>query len=236
MRTVWRGRRRTQRSLWAQAMRGDTVVSTNPTPPTRRHPPRALTYMLAAGGCGGVVALFTLTGPIPQDPTYHDFADTRTLWGIPNALDVLSNLPFAFVGALGLRVLRRRWLDGDLVFRVAWLVFFLGLCGVALGSSYYHWSPDNDRLLWDRLPMTIGFTALVCVVVAERIGLQVGRRLFPALLFVGVATVLYWRWSETAGAGDLRPYGLVQLLPILAIPLILWVTRRRFDLDGHYLV
>ena len=48
----------------------------------------------------GIVALgfvFCLP-PIPQDQSYHAFADDRTMVGIPNFLNVISNLPFLVVG------------------------------------------------------------------------------------------------------------------------------------------
>jgi hypothetical protein len=38
--------------------------------------------------------------PIPQDPAYHQFADLRTVWGIPNFLNVLTSLSFLVVGLL----------------------------------------------------------------------------------------------------------------------------------------
>jgi len=40
-------------------------------------------------------------GPTPQPPAYHDFADQRPLLGLPHALNVISNMPFLIVGALG---------------------------------------------------------------------------------------------------------------------------------------
>jgi hypothetical protein len=40
---------------------------------------------------------------------------------------------------------------------------------------------------------------------------------------LGAASVAYWAWSERQGAGDLRPYGLVQFLPVLLLPLILLI-------------
>ena len=46
-----------------------------------------------------VVAL--LLPPMPQDPEYHNFADRRMLLDIPNFFDVISNLPFLLIGALG---------------------------------------------------------------------------------------------------------------------------------------
>ena len=39
---------------------------------------------------------------IHQPLAYHRFADTRTLLGIPNFWNVLSNLPFLLVGLAGL--------------------------------------------------------------------------------------------------------------------------------------
>jgi hypothetical protein len=40
----------------------------------------------------------------------HPFVDARTLWGMPNAMDVLSNLPLAIAGVCGWWGLRRRHL------------------------------------------------------------------------------------------------------------------------------
>ena len=44
-----------------------------------------------------------LLPPISQDQSYHDFADQRTLLGIPNFWNVVSNIPFIAIGAVGLR-------------------------------------------------------------------------------------------------------------------------------------
>ena len=40
--------------------------------------------------------------PLLQDQSYHQFADQRELFGIPNFWNVVSNLPFIAVGAMGL--------------------------------------------------------------------------------------------------------------------------------------
>src|ERR1700746_1848008 len=52
------------------------------------------------------LAVLLLLPPIPQDQSYHQFADQRTLLGIPNFWNVVSNLPFLVVGAAGLRRFR----------------------------------------------------------------------------------------------------------------------------------
>ena len=58
-------------------------------------------------GAAALLAL-ALCGPVlPASAHQHDFADQRTLRGIPCALDVLSNLAFALAGAWGWWVLRR---------------------------------------------------------------------------------------------------------------------------------
>jgi hypothetical protein len=93
------------------------------------------------------LAVLLLLPPILQDQSYHRFADERTLFGIPNFWNVVSNLPFIVVGAAGLRQFYRD---------PATLALFLGIFLTGFGSSYYHWNPNNDTLFWDRLPMTLG--------------------------------------------------------------------------------
>ena len=56
-----------------------------------------------------------------------------------------------------------------------------------------------------------------------------GRRLLPLLLLAGLASVGYWGWSEHLGQGDLRAYGLMQLMPMLLVPLLLWLYPPRYS-------
>ncbi len=130
---------------------------------------------------------------------------------------------------MGLVALQRQWspirfLDQ----REKWpyLIIFFGLLLTAVGSSYYHLAPDNGRLVWDRLPMTIVFMSLVAALVAERISVRVGLTLLPFLLAIGVASVFQWRWSEVHGQGDLRFYAAVQLYALLAVILALFLKPR----------
>jgi hypothetical protein len=180
--------------------------------------------------------------PIPQDQGYHAFADDRTLLGVPNFMNVASNLPFLLVGVLGLRLLLRHDVvrpDGPIRERAErWplLVLFIGVSLTAFGSGYYHLAPDNDRLVWDRLPMTIAFMGFFASMIGERIGVQAGTGLLGPLLWLGFASVLNWHLGERRAAGDLRLYGFVQFYPMVAIPLMLYLFPARYTRWGDVLV
>jgi hypothetical protein len=175
-------------------------------------------------GVSLLAALILLSmNPISQESGYHQFADSRTIVNIPNFFNVLSNLPFLIVGFLGIRLM----LAGELNLRdahlnKAYLLFFMGVLLTGLGSVYYHYRPDNSSLLWDRLPITISFMAFFCAIVGECISITLAKRLLLPLLALGIASVFYWHITESHGQGDLRPYILIQFLPIALIPLILW--------------
>ena len=181
-----------------------------------------------------VIAVFSLTSPVPQDPAYHHFIDQREMLGIANFWNVISNLPFLIVGIAGLAMVFRY--ANTVCIReasAAYVTLFSGIVLTALGSAYYHLAPSNDALVWDRLPMTIGFAGLICVIVAEFISASVARRLLLPLLIVGFGSVEYWIWTESQGAGDLRPYALVQFLPMLLIPVIL-ITHKPIMGETRY--
>lgn len=180
-------------------------------------------------GLSVLAAIGTLFAPaIPQNPAYHSFADQNTRFGLPNFWNVASNLPFLLVGLAGIRELYRGKPAIVRELRAAYLAFFIGIAAVGLGSAYYHTAPDNARLLWDRLPMTIAFMAFFAIIIAEYISVRAGRTLLWPLVLTGLASVLYWQASEARGHGDLRWYGLVQFLPVLLIPLILLMFRPSF--------
>jgi hypothetical protein len=157
----------------------------------------------------------------PQPVGYHDFADSRRMFGVANFLDVASNLAFLIVGVAGLFVSirpRTRFRVG--AERLPYLVFFAGMLLTAFGSGYYHLSPNNETLFWDRLPMTVAFMGLVAAQVAERISLRAGLLLLVPMLIVGAGSVLYWRATERSGAGNVMPYGILQAYAVVALLVI----------------
>jgi hypothetical protein len=167
------------------------------------------------------LAVMVFVPRIPQPAAYHDFADRRVILGIPNACDVLSNAGFAVVGILALIALRSPRLSLNAEEHRAYLVLFVGVLLTSVGSAYYHLAPDNARLVWDRLPMTLGFMGLLAAVLGERVSAAACRMSLVPLLVVGACSVVYWYVTEINGAGDLRPYLLVQFLPLFAIPLMI---------------
>jgi len=183
--------------------------------------------LAVAAGAGAL-----LVPPIPQDPAYHRLADTRSWLGIPNALNVLSNAGFVLVGALGLAFLGDRGATAR-AFRTPaerwpYAVFFAGLLLTGLGSAYYHWAPGNPRLAWDRLPLAITLVGLLDAVIAERVGVRAALGLLGPLVALAALSVGYWAVGEQRGAGDLRPYALVQFYPLVAIPLMIWLLPARY--------
>ena len=165
--------------------------------------------MLFLAGLGAVSLIgLGFLPPILQDTLYHAFADQRTLCGVPHFWNVVSNLPVVFIGAAGLM----RFRD------VTTVVLFLGIFLTGIGLSYYHLAPDDGTLFWDRLPMTIGFMALLAGAIGERTSTRAGVIVLGPLLALGLFSLLLWRWT-----GDLRLYAWVQFYPCVALPILYWL-------------
>jgi len=190
--------------------------------------------LLAAG-----LLVLPFLDPIAQDPVYHLFADTRSFLGIPNFNDVMSNVGFVVVGALGIWLVsgrRRGTIFDDRRDVRPYAVFFAGVALVSAGSAYYHWAPSDERLLWDRLPMSIAFMAFCSAIVADRIDARAGNGwLLLTLMATGLASVVYWDWTESLGRGDLRFYGFVQFYPMVAVPAICWLFPEHRYTSGIFI-
>lgn len=172
--------------------------------------------------CGLIAASLAgllLLPAIPQDQSYHLFADCRAAAGIPNFWNVVSNLPFIAIGGAGLWRFRN---DS------ATIVLFLGFFLTGIGSSYYHWDPNDRTLFWDRLPMTLSFAAIVALAVKERANAKLGDIALWLLLAIGLLSLLLWLWTD-----DLRLYIWAQFLPYLVLPLLFLIYPPKYT--GTYL-
>jgi len=178
-----------------------------------------------------IVFVFAFVDPIPQWPEYHQFVDGRTLLGLANAHNVISNLGLLIVGAWGtMFVLTPSGKTAAGKLQTPYLVFFVGLILTGLGSAYYHYSPGGQTLIWDRLPMTIMFMGLFTSIIGEILNPRLAHRLLIPLLVTGIGSVLWWAWTETIGAGDLRLYAVVQFVP----PVLIIFMLLAFPTPRHY--
>jgi predicted membrane channel-forming protein YqfA (hemolysin III family) len=179
--------------------------------------------------CGVCAAAFVVTAllpPIPQPQFYHHFADQRTIFGIAHGMDVLSNLAFLVSGLLGLVFVAKFGRALDSGTRWAFSTLFFGLVVTSIGSAYYHFAPDNRRLVFDRLPMIIAMAGCGGALLTDRFGGRAAWVVAP-LVATGLWTVFQWSASEAAGRGDLRWYALYEGLIILTGALLLWMFPSR---------
>jgi hypothetical protein len=165
-----------------------------------------------------IIAVFA-RGPVAEHTAYHRFCDRRTFFGVANFANVFSNCLFLVVGIRGLSLLKASTAPTGI--GVIYIFLFAGIVFTGFGSAFYHLSPDNNSLVFDRLPMTIVFMSLLAAIISEFISQATGAILLAPLLLAGITSVLWWHHTELAGAGDLRLYILVQYYPLLLIPLIL---------------
>lgn len=142
--------------------------------------------------------------PMAQPQAYHDFADQRTMFGIPHAFNVVSNLPFLLVGALGLALLARAGMSTPRASRPPWVAMFVGVALTAFGSGWYHLDPNDATLVWDRLPMALGFAGLVAGTLIDRLH-RWQWPLLAAFVLIGTGSVVGW-----AASGNLVPYLVMQ--------------------------
>lgn len=158
--------------------------------------------------------------PFGQDLDYHNFADRRSFWGIPNFFNVMSNILFLIVGLIGLMFsLENKQKEATW----SWMLFFFGVTFVAFGSAYYHWNPNNQTLVWDRLPMTVGFMGLFIGILTEYVSAKIEKYYLLMAIVLGFSSVIFWHY-----AGDLRFYYWIQLIPLLTVPVVLLLFKGRY--------
>ncbi len=181
----------------------------------------------------GIIAVI-VQSPMQQDVNYHQFADKRCTVFIPNILNVISNLSFVIIGLIGLIYSYFKKIKNNTT--VSNYVFFIGIFLTGIGSSIYHYNPSTATLVWDRIPMTISFTAFFSIIIIEYIHIKFGKGLLWVALTLGITSVVYWYVSELNNCGDLRFYAIVQFLPIVLIPIILLIFKKQKQTYYYWLV
>ena len=155
-------------------------------------------------------------GHAPLHAHGHPFVDARSWWGVPNTLDVLSNLPLVLAGSAGFWCLRGRTLVRSTSHALS--VFFVGLILSGLGSATYHWAPDAGSLVIDRLGMAVAFAGVLALSVAERVGLRESRCFLPLVLALALVSAALPHLQ-----GNVLPWAVVQFG---GMGLVLWVAAR----------
>ena len=172
----------------------------------------------------GLIILLILAIFLPsiqQDQNYHNFADQRALFGVNNAFDTLSNLAFIIVGILGLfNFYNNKFIKISNSFSVILNLFFISIILTGLGSGYYHLSPNDFTLVFDRLALTLVFTFILAMLANIRISERSGFHTLAELIILAPLTVLIWNYN-----GNLTPYAVLQFGGIIIIVLTLLLTK-----------
>lgn len=167
-----------------------------------------------------VVSLLNLPlhphGHAPLHAHGHPFVDARSWWGVPNTLDVVSNLPLVLAGVAGFGLLRRRLLPPTTA--NALRTFFAGLVLSGLGSATYHWAPDAGLLVIDRLGMAVAFAGALALSVAERVGQREAQDFLPLVLVLALVSAVLPHLQ-----GNVLPWAVVQFG---GMGLVVWATTR----------
>jgi hypothetical protein len=153
-----------------------------------------------------------LTIPIPQPQAYHNYADRREWLGVPYAANVLSNFPVALVGfrALVQNQSNSRKLMG------------YGLVAAAIGSAFYHWAPDDERLAADRLGMSVAIAGAMGWATEAAGYQQVAPGVTIATLAASIGSIIWWRLAD-----DVKAYAVVQALATVAYRKLARRAKRR---------
>jgi len=155
---------------------------------------KIILYFLAFGS----FAVVLLSDPIGQDQKYHLFADQRSMFAIPNFFDVMTNILFAFIGLYGMYFTIHKKRDFA---TWSWFFFFFGISTLFLTSGYYHWSPNDDTLFWDRLSLSLIFASMVIALLSEFLSIRREKFFLITAIIFGIFSIIYWQIFD-----DLRIY------------------------------
>ena len=176
----------------------------------------------------GLIILILLAIFLPsieQNQNYHNFADQRVLFGVNNAFDTLSNLAFIIVGILGLvNFYNNQYIKISNSFSVILHLFFISIILTGLGSSFYHLSPNDFTLVFDRLAMSLVFASILAMLAYLKISPRFGLHTLAELLILAPLTVLIWKFN-----GNLTPYVVLQFGGIILVILTLLLTKTRMQ-------
>ena len=153
-----------------------------------------------------------ITNKIPLPLEYHNFADQRSFLGIPNTMNVISNIAILIPAIYLLQIRKNKSTISNL------LILHLVLLSVA--SSYYHWNPSDETIFWDILMIAVTIMLVTIIISDTEYGI--------ILYGLGIMSILYWRYT-----GDLRLYILI----LIGVPLyIVFKYHKNSELRNYLIV
>jgi hypothetical protein len=176
---------------------------------------------LAAALALTFITLFSIRAKLWFDPVAYSasFADQETYLGVPNFMNVATNIGFAGLGVFG--YLRRNRLSAH--YRRLGVLFSFAILGTAFGSGYFHFAPTPYSLFWDQLPMSIGFASFLGIVLADRFNPKAGLLAAGVLSILGPLSV----WNIYYGSHETAYYLSLQFGTLIFAILFLLFTRQR---------
>jgi hypothetical protein len=177
-----------------------------------------------------IVALFY--GPISQPQEYHDFADDREILGVPNALDVMSNLAIIYPGVVGLAFIhesrnRSQVSEDEISIQIT---LFSGMILTFAGSVWFHLDPTDSTMLWDRLGMSVVIGSCISLLIHDMWDRNLAAKIHLPIIIASIVSVLWWPVFD-----DLRVYFIVKHHPFILFPIFLLCGRRIYDkVSGYY--
>ena len=178
------------------------------------------------------IAIAIAYGPIPQPQEYHDFADDREFWSIPNTFDVMSNLVIIFPGIVGLAFVHERRGSSDIPVDETsiHITLFAGMILTFAGSVWFHLDPNDSTMLWDRLGMSVVIGSCISLIINDMLDRNLAAKIHIPILLASIISVIWWPVFD-----DLRIYFIVKHQPFIIFPiLLLFGTRLYNKISGYY--
>jgi len=102
-------------------------------------------------------SIVVITNKIPFPHGYHDFADKRTFLGIPNTMDIISNVAILIPAIYLFQVRKKKSMISNLI--------ILHLVLLSIASSYYHWNPSDKTIFWDILMIAVTIMLVTIIII-----------------------------------------------------------------------
>lgn len=153
-------------------------------------------------------------GPVPLGPRAHDYADLRRWFGLPNAANLIASLallPAALYGVFATR--SSGW---PVALRRPWLGFHASAIAAGMLAAAYHLAPTDTVYVLANTALSAACALLTAALLAERVDPRFGSPAAVGLVCALVAAAAGWvAWT---GASDLRPFIMIDVLPVLLVP------------------